>query len=61
MVPIAIKESVQPVGSNITFKEVESCGVVLTFPNGLRAHFGRDSEPALMELPDKSLGHVLPE
>lgn len=58
MAPIAIRESVFSVSSNATFGEVESCGVVLAFPNGLRAHFGRGSEPVLMELLGKSLGHV---
>lgn len=61
MAPIAIKGSVPSVISNVTFGEVEACGVSLAFPNGLRAHFGRGSEPVLMELLNKSLGHVLPE
>lgn len=61
MGPIAIKESIPPVGFNTPFGEVESSGVILVFPNGLRAHFGRGSEPVLMELLDKSLVHVLPE
>lgn len=48
---------------------VESCsptlspeGVMVAFPNGLRAHFGRGSERLLMDLFTQSLrAHVLPQ
>ena len=40
---------------------LNATGVVLAFPNGLRAHFGRGSEHVLMELLNKSLSHILSE
>lgn len=59
MAPISISE---PAPESLTgvFTEVSTSGVVLAFPNGLRAHFGHGSEPVLLELFNKSLGHVLP-
>ncbi|MDE5975506.1 MAG: hypothetical protein K2G69_03050 [Muribaculaceae bacterium] len=35
-------------------------GVMVAFPNGVRAHFGQGSDSVLMELLTKSMGHVLP-
>ena len=35
-------------------------GGMLAFPNGVRAHFGEGSEGVLMEVLEKSMGHVLP-
>ncbi len=35
-------------------------GVIVAFPNGVRAHFGQGSEGVLMEVLTKSMGHVLP-
>lgn len=40
---------------------VEIPGVTLSFPNGVRAHFGRGSECLLMNVLTKSMGHVLPQ
>lgn len=58
--PISINEPSTGAVFNATFTEVEASGVVLAFPNGLRAHFGRGSESVLIELLNKSLSHVLP-
>ena len=52
--PISIKEP-NVAGRYSTFVNVDATGVVQAFPNGLRAHFGRDSEQVLME------GHVMSE
>lgn len=58
--PISIKDA-EVSGRHSTFEKVDATGVVLAFPNGLRAHFGRGSEQVLMEVLNKSLSHVLPE
>lgn len=39
---------------------VEIPGVTLSFPNGVRAHFGRGSEHVLMDILNKSMDHVQP-
>lgn len=46
---------------DISLGSVELPGVILAFPNGLRAHFGRGSEGMLMEVLTKSMSHVLPQ
>lgn len=39
-----------------------SAGVMVAFPNGVRAHFGRGSEDLLMQVINQSLAsHVLPQ
>lgn len=58
--PISIKE-VEVAERYSTLEDVDATGVVLAFPNGLRAHFGRGSEQVLMEVLNKSLSHVLSE
>lgn len=61
MAPISIRERSSETAADGRFMEMEATGVVLAFPNGVRAHFGRGSEPVLREVLNKSLGHVLPE
>lgn len=58
--PISIKE-VEVAERYSTLEDVDATGVVLAFPNGVQAHFGRGSEQVLMEVLNKSLSHVLPE
>ena len=58
--PISIKE-VEVAERYSTLEDADATGVVLAFPNGVRAHFGRGSEQVLMEVLNKSLSHVLPE
>lgn len=58
--PISIKEP-EVAERHSILEDVDATGVVLAFPNGLRAHFGRGSEQVLMEVLNKSLSHVLPE
>ena len=56
--PIALK-SVEPEKSLPSLGQGSLPGVVLVFPNGVRAHFGQGSEGVLMEVLTKSTGHVL--
>lgn len=51
LVPISFKQAV----TKSTLEEPVPHGVVLLFPNGLRAHFGSGSEEILMELLTQSL------
>ncbi|MDE6008090.1 MAG: hypothetical protein K2G90_02670 [Muribaculaceae bacterium] len=59
MAPIAIKID-EPTESSVSLAPGSYSGVILAFPNGVRAHFGQGSEGVLMEVLTKSMGHVLP-
>ena len=56
LVPIEIHNNTG--GHSVSHEGIwgEIGGVILAFPNGLRAHFGRGSEQVLMEVIRKSLG-----
>ena len=61
----SIKQELAPISFKQTATETPPeeqipHGVAVLFPNGLRAHFGKDSEEILMELFTQSLrnGHV---
>ena len=56
LVPIEIHNDTG--GHSVSLEGIcgEIGGVILAFPNGLRAHFGRGSEKVLMEVFRKSLG-----
>ena len=56
LVPIEIHNDTESHCVSLDTMPREIGGVSLAFPNGLRAHFGRDSEEVLMEVLRKSLG-----
>lgn len=59
--PISIRKRSESMPKVVSMAGVELPGVTLAFPNGVRAHFGRGSEPVLMEVLSQSMsGHVLP-
>ena len=61
MAPISIRSESRPVADDPSLSGVGVSGVILAFPNGVRAHFGRGSESVLMEVLTQSMsGHVLP-
>ena len=61
MAPISIRSESRPVADDPSLSGVGVPGVILAFPNGVRAHFGRGSESVLMEVLTQSMsGHVLP-
>lgn len=45
----------------VSMSDVEIPGVTISFPNGVRAHFGRGSEGVLVDVLTKSMDHVLPQ
>lgn len=65
MLPIAPIElrtnEAQTQSRSVSMSDVEIPGVTLSFPNGVRAHFGRGSECVLMDVLSISMGHVLPQ
>lgn len=62
LAPISVKESAPECESGGIYPDTGPCGVVLSFPNGVRAYFGRGGERLLKEVLDQSLSrHVLPE
>ena len=56
LVRVEIHNDREPHSADVHFPQVELSGVRLSFPNGLRAHFGKGSERVLMEVLRKSLG-----
>ena len=61
MAPISIRSESRPVADDPSLSGVGVSGVILAFPNGVRAHFGSGSESVLMEVLTQSMsGHVLP-
>ena len=63
MAPISVqKAEAAPVISTPTMSAGETHGVMLAFPNGVRAHFGVGSEKVLMEVLNRSMSpdYVLP-
>ena len=61
--PISIKNAESdPVISAPTISGGDTHGVMLAFPNGVRAHFGAGSERVLMEVLNRSMApdYVLP-
>ena len=61
MAPISIRSESRPVADDPSLSGVGVPGVMLAFPNGVRAHFGSGSESVLMEVLTQSMsGHVLP-
>ncbi|MBD5277754.1 MAG: hypothetical protein HDS32_00700 [Bacteroides sp.] len=61
MAPISIRSESRPVADDPSLSGVGVPGVMLAFPNGVRAHFGSGSERVLMEVLTQSMsGHVLP-
>ena len=58
--PISIRSESQETAGSGTIAGVGVPGVMVAFPNGVRAHFGQGSEGVLMELLTKSMCHVLP-
>ena len=59
--PISIRHHERMTDNGNGMSGVELPGVTLAFPNGVKAHFGRGSEAALMEVLSQSMtGHVLP-
>lgn len=61
MAPIEVRPTVEPsVKANLG--RIQSTGVMIAFPNGVRARFGSGSEGVLMEVLNRSMnpGHVLP-
>lgn len=59
--PISLYRSDGESAHGVTMPDVGIPGVTLSFPNGVRAHFGRGSESVLMDILNKSIGHVLPQ
>lgn len=56
--PIHLREpDVEPLRTS-AMSDVELPGVTLSFPNGVRAHFGRGSEHVLMDILNKSMDNV---
>lgn len=53
--PISIRKSPEPMPEPGHMAGVELPGVMLAFPNGVRAHFGRGSEAVLMEVLTQSM------
>ena len=58
--PISIRIEPQETAGNGIIAGIGVPGVVVAFPNGVRAHFGQGSEGVLMEVLSKSMCHVLP-
>ena len=58
--PISILSESHSTSASGTVTGVGVPGVMVAFPNGVRAHFGQGSEGVLMEVLTKSMGHVLP-
>ncbi len=58
--PISIRSEPQETAGLETGAAVGVPGVIVAFPNGVRAHFGQGSEGVLMEVLTKSMCHVLP-
>ena len=58
--PISIRSESQETAGSGPIAGVGVPGVMVAFPNGVRAHFGQGSEGVLMEVLEKSMGHVLP-
>lgn len=56
--PIHLRESDVESLRTTSMSDVEIPGVTLSFPNGVRAHFGRGSEQVLMDILNKSMDHV---
>ena len=61
MAPISIVREPHGASGTVMMPDVEVPGVMLAFPNGVKAHFGRGSEGILMEVLSQSMSrHVLP-
>ena len=58
--PISIRSESRELPDSGTVTGVGVPGVMVAFPNGVRAHFGEGSEGVLMEVLTKSMCHVLP-
>ena len=58
--PISIRSESRELPDSGTVTGVGVPGVMVAFPNGVRAHFGQGSDGVLMEVLTKSMGHVLP-
>ena len=58
--PISIRSESSEIPGSGPIAGVGVPGVMVAFPNGVRAHFGQGSEGVLMEVLTKSMGHVLP-
>ena len=58
--PISIRSESQETAGSGTIAGAGVPGVMVAFPNGVRAHFGQGSEGVLMEVLEKSMCHVLP-
>lgn len=61
MAPIELLPREAGMREAVSLSGVEVPGVTVSFPNGVRAHFGRGSEGALMDVLSKSMGHVQPQ
>ena len=55
MAPITIKQSSHASAGFSVIGDVAPVGVVIAFPNGVHAHFGRGSEGILLEVISKSM------
>ena len=55
MAPISIRTESHKGSEPVSMYVGDLPGVTLAFPNGVRAHFGRGSEQALMEVLSKSM------
>ena len=58
--PISLRSETQEIPASGIVSGAGVPGVMVAFPNGVRAHFGQGSEGVLMEVLTKSMGHVLP-
>ena len=58
--PISIRSESQGMTGRGTMPGIGVPGVMVAFPNGVKAHFGQGSEWMLMEVLEKSMCHVLP-
>ena len=59
--PISIRSDSSGIPDTADMPDVDVPGVLVAFPNGVRAYFGRGSERVLMEVLSRSIaGHVLP-
>lgn len=53
--PISIHKPAGPLAEPASMAGAELPGVMLAFPNGVKAHFGRGSEAVLMEVLTQSM------
>ena len=53
--PITLRQPMETQTSELHIQGAELPGVLLAFPNGVKAHFGRCSEKVLMEVLSQSM------